>query len=387
MVTQAGNFNIKEMKKILNYIIGMLCLLIICSCKKDKLDNVSTTISAPLITAPANGTAISLNPASNAVVSFEWNAAQTANHTLSFYKVVFDKENGDFSKPVYTGTPAKVGSENKLSLSHKEMNKIASAAGIAELATGKVKWRVEAANGVVSSVSGSGTLQLTRPSGFAENPLTLLITGTATEGGSDLTKALPFKRLSDGVFEIYTALDNGNYKLVDKITGTPLSLVIEAGTVKEGTLVTSPATTKKVYRINIDFNKSAATFTEIQTVGLWFSGYNAITSVLSYDAAGVWKASDVAITWKTESWGKDERYKFRVTEKDAAGTVVVKNWGSANKDNSRATSSSPASYFVLKEVDNSQYDYTYKFAAESQKTDIEFRLGATADYTHKVTFK
>jgi len=374
------------MKKILN-IVGMLCLLIILSCKKDKVDNVSTTISDPSITAPTSGTIINLNPSSNAIVNFEWKAAQTANYTLPFYKVVFDKENGDFSKPIYIGTPAKVGSENKLALSHKEMNKIANAAGIAELATGKVKWRVEASNGVVSSISGSSILQLTRPSGFAENPLTLFITGTATEGGNDLAKALPFKRLSDGVFEIYTALNSGNYKLVDKIIGTPLNLIIDAGTVKEGTEVKSPTVTKKVYRINVDFNNSVATFTEIQSVGLWFSGYNAITSILSYDAAGVWKVSDIAIVWKTESWGKDERYKFRVTEKDAAGTVVVKNWGSSNKDNSRATSSSPASYFLLKEVDNSQYDYTYKFAAESQKTDIEFRLGATADYTHKVTFK
>ncbi|HWW43235.1 SusE domain-containing protein [Pedobacter sp.] len=374
------------MKKILN-IVGMLCLLIILSCKKDKVDNVSTTISDPSITAPTSGTIINLVPSSNAIVNFEWKAAQTANYTLPFYKVVFDKENGDFSKPIYIGTPAKVGSENKLALSHKEMNKIANAAGIAELATGKVKWRVEASNGVVSSISGSSILQLTRPSGFAENPLTLFITGTATEGGNDLAKALPFKRLSDGVFEIYTALNSGNYKLVDKIIGTPLNLIIDAGTVKEGTEVKSPTVTKKVYRINVDFNNSVATFTEIQSVGLWFSGYNAITSILSYDAAGVWKVSDIAIVWKTESWGKDERYKFRVTEKDAAGTVVVKNWGSSNKDNSRATSSSPASYFLLKEVDNSQYDYTYKFAAESQKTDIEFRLGATADYTHKVTFK
>ncbi|TCD27048.1 hypothetical protein EZ456_11025 [Pedobacter psychrodurus] len=369
------------------YAMGMLCLLFLFSCKKDRIDNVTTTISQPILSAPANNTVVNLNPSSNAVVTFEWNPATTGNYTLPFYKVVFDKESGDFSKPVYTGIPAKVGSDNKLSLSHKEMNKIAAGAGIAELASGKVKWQVIASNGVIAATSGAGIIELKRPAGFAENPATVFITGVASEGGTDLTKAQSFKKISDGVFEIYTALSAGSYKLVDKITGSALTFVIDAGVIKQGTEVTSPATAKTVYRINLDFNKSIAIFTEIESVGLWFSGYNKIQNTLTYDAAGVWKAIDIPIVWKTESWGKDERYKFRVTEKDAVGTITVKNWGCSVKDNVRATSSSPASYFLLKEVDNSQYDYTYKFAAEAQKTDIEFRLQSTADYTHKVTFK
>jgi starch-binding outer membrane protein SusE/F len=369
------------------YAVGMLCLLFLFSCKKDRIDNVTTTISQPTLSAPSNNTLVNLSPSSNAVVTFEWNPATTGNYTLPFYKVIFDKENGDFSKPVYTGIPAKVGIDNKLSLSHKEMNKIAAAAGITELGSGKVKWQVIASNGVITATSGSGILELKRPAGFAENPAAVFITGSATEGGADLLKAQSFKKLSDGVFELYTSLNAGTYKMVDKTTGTPLNFVIDAGIIKPGTEVSSPATTKTTYRINLDFNKSTATFTEIQSIGLWFSGYNKIQTTLTYDAAGIWKAGDVPIVWKVESWGKDERYKFRVTEKDAAGNITIKNWGSAVKDNVRATSTSPASYFLLKEVDNSQYDYTYKFAAEAQKTDIEFRLQSTADYTHKVTFK
>ncbi|CAH0152418.1 MULTISPECIES: SusE domain-containing protein [unclassified Pedobacter] len=377
------------MKRIFKnkYAVGMLCLLFLFSCKKDHIDNVTTTISQPTLSAPSNNTLVNLSPSSNAVVTFEWNPATTGNYTLPFYKVVFDKENGDFSKPAYAGIPAKVGTDNKLSLSHKEMNKIAAAAGITELGSGKVKWQVIASNGVITATSGSGILELKRPAGFAENPAAVFITGSATEGGADLLKAQSFKKLSDGVFELYTSLNAGTYKMVDKTTGTPLNFVIDAGIIKQGTEVSSPATTKTTYRINLDFNKSTATFTEIQSVGLWFSGYNKIQTTLIYDAAGIWKGVDVPIAWKVEPWGKDERYKFRVTEKDAAGNITIKNWGSAVNDNVRATSTSPASYFLLKEVDNSQYDYTYKFAAEAQKTDIEFRLQSTADYTHKVTFK
>jgi len=365
--------------------MGFLCLFMVAACKKET-DSVGTTITAATISAPANNTSINLDPASNAVVTFEWSPAMTENYTLPFYKVVFDKETGDFSTPIYTGIPQKVGSEAKLSLSHKEMNKVANAAGIKELASGKVKWKVIASNGVVSATSGSGLIELKRPVGFAENPVALFITGTATEGGADLTKSMAFKKLSDGVFEIYTSLIAGSYKLIDKTTGAPLTFVVDAGVVREGTETASPVTAKTVYRINLDFNKSIAVFTEIQSVGLWFSGFNTISNVLAYDAAGVWKATDLQVTWKTESWGKDERYKFRATEKAPDGLVSVKNWGSSIKDNIRATASTAASYYFLKPVDNTQYDYAYKFAQEG-KAAIEFRMNATAEYTHKVTFK
>jgi hypothetical protein len=377
------------MKKIFNYIYatGILCLMFLCSCKKDAVDTVSTNITEVAITAPSSSTLVQLDPSSNAVVTFEWSKANTGNYSLAFYEVVFDKENGDFSKPVYSFVPARGGIEPKLILSHKDVNKIAYAAGIQELGTGKLKWRVKADNGIVSSTSAEGLIQVTRPTGFAENPSALYITGPATEGGTDIAKALPFKKLSDGVFEVYTALNAGTFKMVDKITGTPITFVLDGTVLKEGESSTSPASTKTVYRINLDFNSAVASFTEITSVGLWVSGFNRITSTLNYDAAGVWKATGIAVAWKQESWGGDERYKFRMVEKDAEGKLFTRNFGSSKKDNTRAVSSSPANYFYLFDVVNNQYDYTFKFAAQSQNTDVEFRLSATEDYTHKITFK
>jgi hypothetical protein len=377
------------MKTTFNYLYSalILCLLCLCSCKKEKIDNVTTNITQVAIAAPSNNTLINLDPSSNAMVTFEWSPASTGNNSLAFYKVIFDKADGDFSKPIYTSTPAKGGIDAELLLTHKEVNKIAYAAGIPELGTGKIKWSVIADNGVVSSTSGIGTIQVTRPKGFAESPAALYITGTATEGGTDLTKALPFKRLSDGVFEVYTALNAGTFNMVDKVTGTPITFIFDGAVLKEGTTATSPVTSKTIYRISLDFNKSQAALTEITSVGLWVSGFNKITATLDYDAAGVWKATGINVAWKQESWGGDERYKFRMVEKDAAGVLFTRNFGSSNKDNTRATATSPASYFLLKDVVNNQYDYTYKFASQSVNTDIEFRLSATADYTHKVTFK
>ncbi|TKC61261.1 hypothetical protein FBD94_12005 [Pedobacter hiemivivus] len=366
--------------------IGALCLVFLSGCKKDKTDSLNTTIDAAVLSAPVDNTVINLTPFLNAVVNFEWKPAKVGNNVPSFYEVQFDKATGDFSSPVYKEQSARGGGDSKLSINHRIVNRIAKAAGIEELASGKVKWRVVANTGVVSAVSGTGVLELKRPAGLADNPADVYILGTATEAGEDLTKALKFKKLSDGVFEIYTSLNAGTYKMVDKTTGTPVTFVLSGNLITEAASANSPATTKTVYRINLDFNYASAVVTEIVSVGLWFSGYNAIKANLVYDAAGGWKAT-FNNAWKVESTFKDERYKFRVVEKNAAGISVTKNWGSSKQDNVRPTANQDPTYFLLKEVNNSQYDFSYKFQLESANTEVVFKMQSSADYTHVITYK
>jgi hypothetical protein len=382
---------VKELKRInmlrkSSYIL--LCILIVCSCSKDYwTTDVETTIHSVTTSAPANQTSLALDPLSNAVVTFEWTPAKTANQTPVYYKVLFATKNGTFSLPVYTFTPTAMGTKSILTLSNRDLNKVANKAGIKALEKGRVKWTVVASNGVVTDTSAdSKLLELERPAGFAENPADVFLTGSATEGGTDMSKALKFKKLSDGVFELYTALDAGTYKLVDKTTGTPLSFALEGMLIKEGEAVNSPAAAKTVYRIHLDFNTATAKLTEIQEVGLWFAGYNSITHVLTYDGGGVWKAADIAIVWSQQGWGKDERYKFRVVEKDMNGNIKNVFQASANKDNSRPNSSTAASYYYFKSNDASQWDYTYKFEKEAAKADVLVKF--TGDnYTHQIIYK
>ena len=372
------------------FYILLACLLITAgACQKDDWGKgVETTIAPATQKAPDNNLSLALDPMSNAIVTFEWEPARTGNNTLVFYKVLFAAEGASFSKPIYTGVPAAGGSKTTLALTHRDLNKIANSAGIKALAKGNVQWTIVASNGVVSDTATQPrTLELQRPSGFAENPADLYLSGTATEGGTDVSKAVKFKKLADGVFELWTSLAPGSYKLLDKITGMPLSFVIDGSLIKEGADGNSPAAVKTAYRINLDFNTAVAKLTEIQEVGLWFAGYNKVTNVLTYDAAGVWKAADIAIVWSAQSWGKDERYKFRVIEKDMAGNLTTVFQASAIKDNVRATSTTAASYFFFKSNDASQWDYTYKFEKEAAKADVMVKFQASGDYTHQVVYK
>jgi hypothetical protein len=135
------------------------------ACKKDDWSkNNDTSITAAVQAAPDDNVSIALDPVSNAVVSFEWQSAIAGNFTPIYYKVEFDKENGDFSNPVHTGVPAALGTATKLSLSHRDLNTIAEKAGIAPLAKGRLRWKVVASNGVVTDASGNGRLiEVQRP--------------------------------------------------------------------------------------------------------------------------------------------------------------------------------------------------------------------------------
>jgi hypothetical protein len=53
-------------------------------------------------------------------------------------------------------------------------------------------------------------VEIERPAGFTDIPTELFLTGTATEGGDDLTKAVKFKQTAPGKFEIYTSLKAGS---------------------------------------------------------------------------------------------------------------------------------------------------------------------------------
>lgn len=355
-------------------------------CKKDDkaLDNTITPVENYI--SPADNVYIKLDPPSNAAVTFEWSQARAADGTLVLYEVVFDKESGDFSHPVYSTTSGTNGLDTKLVLSHGDLNKIANLAGIAAQSPGKLKWMVNASKGInVVPASTSRVLTVERPAGFTVLPANLYLTGSGTEGGASLAKGQPFKRISAGVFEIYTKLGPGAVQLVDATTGTPTTYYLDGNKLRAGTQTTSPAATPAVYHLNVDFNNAAVTLTEITSVGLWFCGDNKVIATIPYLGQGVWQILNTPISFHQESWGRDERYKFLFTLKDAAGVSSKQYYGSSNADNQPATATTAAAYFYLFPVSDSQYDYSYKFVknADNKSVDLTIRLQPDA-YTHEV---
>jgi hypothetical protein len=367
---------------------GIVALVVISGCKKDKTLGSTKVSAVSNLFLPEDAKYVKIASGASGSVAFEWEQARAEDNGLVLYEVAFDKEGGDFSKPLYSVPSDGNGLYNKLTLTYSDLNKIATLAGVKPQEAGKVKWTVMSSKGInVVPSAQTRIIEIERPAGFTDIPTELFLTGTATEGGDDLTKAVKFKQTAPGKFEIYTSLKAGSFHFADRGTGTPLTYSYD------GTKLTEAGNTEftgatKVEKIEVDFNVAAYKTTEVTAVGLWFAADNKIWFDLPYTSNGTWAADKQSIVFHQESWGRDERYKFRFTFKNADNTSSTQFYGSANSDNNAADANTAPSYYYMKPVNNSQYDYCFKFnhAFDNKTADIKIMFNnAAAEYTHSVT--
>lgn len=366
-------------------IITSLLLAFIGCTKEDELKNTNVTAVKTLY-EPADGKSVVLQSSASATLYFEWEPAKAEDSGMVLYEVAFDKEGGDFSNPVYRMASDNNGGYNHATISHKQLNKIAGMAGIGSSETGKLIWTVFSSKGINDvKADESRTIEITRLAGFADVPVDVYVTGEGSEGGTDLSKASVMKATANGEFEIFTKLTAGKpYYFTDAKVGTPRQFYVENGLLKEGT-TTNMVEKTGVYRINLDFNVGSAVYTEVTDIQLFFCPTNSFLFSLDYTGNGVWTASNEPITFKQEGWGRDERYKFKMTTLNSAGDTVDIWWGTPNTD-SRPTADSPASYYYLYVVDDSQWNGKFKFASEMDGAlvDVSVYFQAENPYTHSV---
>lgn len=376
---------------LLNLASFFLMALVLTSCSKNDRDINMKITEVTQFYAPNDNIFVDLDPSSSASVGFEWEHAKAEDGALVMYEVAFDKVGGDFTTPVYKMTSDGNGVQNRLNLSHKDLNRIANFAGIESLSTGKLIWTVLASKGTnVKKSTQTRTIEVSRPAGFAEIPNEVYLTGDATEAGTDLANAIKLKGTNEaGVFEIYTSLKEGTYNFVNRTSGTVTSYQVEGSALKEGEGVASPATGTKVYRMLLDFNNAAFQITEITGLGFWFAPNNAIQAELDYAGGGKFEALNVPIEFKQEGWGRDERYKFRMKLKTLDGSEFEEDWGSNNRDNNRPTAATPAAWYQLYKQQVNQWDFCFKFITEADMKNVDMKLSFAPDaaYTHEIIIK
>ena len=388
------------MNKYFNQTIAILLLVsiaILPSCKKDL--ELNTNIgTVKTLYAPDDAKSIKLQPATSAALLFEWESAKAEDGTLVQYEVVFDKEGGDFSNPIFKKVSDGNGVQTTLTMSHKELNKIANLAGIGSLETGILKWTIFSFKGQNSKKADQArAISVERPAGFSEIPADVYITGSATEAGANLSDAIKMTATANGVFEVFTKLKAGTYHFVDKKSGTPNSFSIQGTAIKEGGENTQA--NEKIYRIRLDFNNAANEVTEITKVGLympagWANNNVYIIGNLDYKGNGTWEVLNLPIKFLNPGW-PEERYKFQFDTKDAGGVAGSEFYGSINPDNNRPDDpNTPLSYFkLMPQPANAPYidwSYTYKFASALDGKNCDVRLFLNSDvefYYHETKIK
>lgn len=215
------------------------------------------------------------------------------------------------------------------------------------------------------------------------------MTGEGSEGGTDLSKAHKMKAIANGEFEVYTKLAAGKaFQFVDATSGTPKEYSTADGLIKEGG--TGVVSTDGVYKINLDFNTGACTYSLVTSLGFYFCPTDEILFEMPYVGYGVFQAKGT-VTFKEESWGLDQRYKFRMNMKDNAGAGEEKTyeWGTVDASiDSAPTTSSPESYYYVQLLSNlTQWDNKWKLMDQFNGIEATYTLYLTADgeYTHTVT--
>jgi len=292
-------------------------------CKKDERGINLTLNEVSALYTPADNISIQLKPAANLTETFEWEQAKAEDGSLVLYEVAFDQENGDFSKPIYTVLSDNKGVLNKLTISHGDLNKIAALGGADYFQKKKFKWTVLAWKGTnVKPAAMSRIIELERPAGFASIPGSVYISGTATETGNVLANALPMKQTAPGVFEIYTKLKAGTYAFYDGNSGSPRQFYVYDDNGINAIGVNGQTTfsgADKIMRIRLDFNNINASFAEVKSIQLWYCDGNTFWFTLPYIGNGVWRYNNYTVNYTKESWGYEERHKYKMVINDGTG--------------------------------------------------------------------
>lgn len=371
------------------FYLAILFLLFVvpfsCSDKSEEGDLVSVEEVKALL-SPVNGYTSTLTLSATEYVEFKWEKSKViSGGGIPAYEVLFAKEGADFSNPIARIEADNLGKDNRVKVSHRQLDQILSKSGITEGNTGNLVWTVSTSLGMEKVISKEkNKIILTRSVPFLI-PTELYITGDATEVGASITNAQQFTALSSGRFEIITKLKAAeNYRIIDKNTEKGLrTFYIKDKSIEEGE-IDSKVQKAAVYRIIVDFNTGSVVFEEIKNVKLEFCINHDLFINLKYQGLGVWKSEQSYLPLPNENWGKEERYKFKmyVDRENKLDTII---WGTKNATNSKP-SGYPSYYHVKESWDKDTWADKWIFKEEYDKKEvvITLELQGNKQYTHSV---
>ncbi|SEO02401.1 SusE outer membrane protein [bacterium A37T11] len=371
-------------KNIISIASYFLIFVAFTGCSKDESFKEVDVTAVKTLYSPDDNKNVVLQTTGSASLYFEWEKAVAQDNGLVYYDVLFDKEDGDFSNPIYVVPAENKGTSTGANITHQVLNKIAGLAGIPTSQEGAIKWTIQSSRGLTKVLSAeSRVIHITRLNSI-EPPSVLYLTGEGTEGGADLTQALPVKALTGGSkFEIYTKLLAGKtYKFVDSKTTVSRTFSVDAGgpSFKENE---TGATVAKdgIYRISLDFIASSVSVEEITKLDFFMcTAQQRVT--LNYQGKGIWQVNDIVPDFKTGF--SDDRYYFLMTIGGSEQKV-----GSSVKNNQPPTTNT-GSFFYLNfhPEDKDQWNYSFKFPNRNvQKCSFTVKFSSEIEnYTHIVTY-
>ena len=371
------------MKLTILKLLLVLPVFLYMSCDDEESFTLAEVSEVSDLYAPEDNRYFNLGAQGSAL--FEWQAAKAADNGVVLYDVVFDEEGGDFSDPLYVIASDGRGFDNQLTMSFTELNQIATMAGIEAENSGRLIWTVWSSKGLnVKQSSVFRTIELERPGGFP-TPDELFLYGSATEAGEDINAALPLVKTGANTYEIYTSLQPGTYRFASRKADNAETFYIDGAKLRADgeTTVTDE---EQVYRIRVDFSDGSVSMATIDMVEIWFPPRGEYLFTFDYVGNGTWQAADELIEFKEESWGRDERYKFKFTV-TSNGNTSEEWYGSTNADNQRPDANTGESYWYMVPVTDDYWANSFKFPTEADGATATMEIifnGEVPEYTHRI---
>jgi hypothetical protein len=380
--------------KILFTSIAFLFLIsgIFSSCEKVKEFNDVQVTAVKELYEPAKDKYVVLQSTAN--LFFEWGKAYAEDNSIVFYELVFDKKEGDFSKPVYVIESDAKGLNTSASVTQKILNRIATIAGAATGEAITVKWAVRSNRGLNFVLSEeSRELTLVRLLGIDELQAgeKLYITGEGSEDGQEV------KAIQEGssiAYEIYTKLEADKpYYFCSRINENERTFSVKAdGTSFEETTGATPLDAKVsetgTYRIKLEFETAKISIEKIDKIE-HLVPFNGTVNELSYVGKGVWKIQSMNFVFPSTGWSwdpYDSRYKFIFTVNG-----MPEHWGYSGTSDSRPDISDKGYRKLVKLNGTGTWDGPlFKIADQlfdvqnpaRYYADVVVSMTAAGDYTH-----
>lgn len=316
------------MKRIL--FMAALASVAMVSCTKKY--TLNTDFTAPTELISPTGT-INLDLESSTPIVLAWDGGGAADGTLVLYDVFIADADGSFETPLLT-READAGL-SQVSISQTDMNLLAKRLGAGPEEKATIKWTVRASKGGdMKFCETSASFDVVRPAGLSMIPDELYLYGSAT--ANDVGGGQEFRKVSDGVFEIFTVLTDGELCFRSSTSDDAANFFInDEGklTDDDGTMTVTATDLDEeqnyiAERLTVDFNKLSMTREKVGDlhivwmrsygdIGPEFSGTQAPEYRFTYSGNGIFSRTIDKITYPYghPAWGNtvaDERYYFRV---------------------------------------------------------------------------
>lgn len=374
----------RDMKRYFTIIIAFIYILATGSCSKVYILNTDFTSPVEL----ASPSFVALDVSSSEPVVLSWTGGGASDGGIILYNVLFDKENGDYSKPLAV-MKSDQGAANTLTLTHAELNALARSAGILPEGTGTIKWTVSASKGgVVKIVDKSAEIKVTRGEGIDNIPDELYLYG----GGAEV-EGQRFRKALEGRFIIYSKIKSGKLTFKSSKTSDAHTYYIDSSNkLREGEgEMNSPL--EGLARLILDFNTMSL---KVETVAaevrcIWGATYANI-AVLSYKGQGLFQGEGDIIfidpsrpETNPPSWlgWTEERYYFiaKVNDKEVC-------WGRGdNISPERPVGGEPAQFYELHEFEWVQWEHLWKMSGDLDKKRAAITINTDSDglFIHSFT--